>query len=347
MKNDFHVRTTLKNPAIFLIFLIAFSACKKESNWPENSVNSASAQNVVSGKSFGILNISTGILPPVTQKCFIANGDSSIAEFQVTATRLILLRRMDFAAPSLVQSSYISSVYNYKVYNDTGVMTYYIDKYIKPGSGADLFMQVFYNAVNENNSGTTARITLTHVTYVTMNDNVEHDLYLDSYIKTAPMCLVANKPGITFQNPPVSVLDNGYKEIIQVKLTGDSNWILNALPISVFAPKNYSGYIPACRLIVQNNSETIITKSDSLSVPAAGIGHTVIHFTNGFQHKAGHNQILKIYAPVNGTTANFVSSMNPYNSLIWTDGLNTKINGKLNNQYFKDDTGFSSFYYAE
>jgi hypothetical protein len=246
-----------------------------------------------------------------------------------------------------VQARRINSVYNYKVFNDTGVMTYYIDKYLKPGSGADLYMQVFYNAVNNTNSGATARVMLTHVTYVTMNDNVEHDLYLDSSVKTQNMCLVNNKPGIQFQNPPVASLENGYKEIIQIKLTGDSNWILNALPLSVYAPKNYSGSIAKCQLIVQNNHATLNTRSDSITVPEDGMGNTVIHFTNGFQHKGGHNQILKIFAPVSGSPASFVTSMNPYKTLVWTDGLGTKINGSLNNQYFKDDTGYSSFFYQQ
>lgn len=347
MNKVFSFKITSKYPAIILIFFIAFYSCKKESELTAFSLQSNSLLNTVAGKSFGILNITTGILPPVTQKTFIANGDSSIAEFQVTATRLILLRRMDFAAPALVQSSCINSVYDYKIYNDTGVMTYYIDKYIKPGSGADLFMQVYYNAVNKNNSGATARITLTHVTYVTMNDNVEHDLYLDSSIKTQSMYLVANKPGIEFQNPPAAVLNNGYKEIIQVKLSGDSNWVLNALPISIYAPKNYSGSITKCKLIVQTKHETLNTNSDSIFVPEDGMGNIVIHFINGLKHKAGHNQILKIYASVSGTPASFVSSMNPYKSLVWTDGLGFKINGNLNNQYFKDDTGFSSYYFDE
>ncbi|MGN6352265.1 MAG: hypothetical protein ACTHLB_02700 [Parafilimonas sp.] len=335
------------NPVIaFSFFLLLFSAaCKKNTAIVNTKVSSIAGDSLVI-KDAGI-TVKTGILPPVTQKTFIPNGDSSVAEFQVIASKLILLRRMDFSAPSLISSSRISSIYDYKILNDTGMMTYFIDRYLQPGSGADLIMDIFYKNVNKINSGSVAQVSLTGISYVSSEDNMEHYITLAKPVKTNSMCLVRNKPGILFQNPSGSVLGNGFKEIIQVKLTGDFRWTLIDLPLSISASHDYNGSVGKCKLVVKNENEVLETESDSIYVPSESTGKTVIHFSKAFQHAAGDTEILKIYAPVSGTLVSLISTMNPYNALVWKDALGTKINGQQNNSFFKEITNFSSFYYEE
>lgn len=328
-----------------LLFLFS-SACKKNTAITNTRVNGNEAKDSIVIKNAGI-TIKTGILPPVTQKTFIPNGDSSIAEFQVIASKLILLRRMDFSAPALVSSSRINSIYDYKIPNDTGVMTYFIDRYLQPGSGADLIMEIFYKNINKINSGSVAQVSLTGLSYVTTEDNMEHYVSLAKPAKTDPMCLVRNKPGIVFQNPSDNVLENGFREIIQVKLTGDSKWTLIDLPISISASHDYNGSVNKCKLMVKNKNEVLETESDSIHVPSESTGKTVIHFSKAFQHAAGDTEILKIYAPVSGTLVSLISTMNPYNTLVWKDALGTKLNGRQNDKFFKELTNFSSFYYQE
>ena len=336
------------NPAIaFSLFLLLFSAaCKKNTAIVSTKVSSSVAGDSLVIKDAGI-TVKTGILPPVTQKTFIPNGDSSVAEFQVIASKLILLRRMDFSAPSLISSSRISSIYDYKILNDTGMMTYFIDRYLQPGAGADLIMDIFYKNVNKINSGSVAQVSLTGISYVSSEDNMEHYITLAKPVKTDPMCLVRNKPGILFQNPSGSVLGNGFKEIIQVKLTGDFRWTLIDLPLSISASHDYNGSVSKCKLAVKNENEVLETESDSIYVPSESTGKTVIHFSKAFQHAAGDTEILKIYAPVSGTLVSLISTMNPYNALVWKDALGTKINGQQNDRFFKEITNFSSFYYEE
>ncbi|MFT4152743.1 hypothetical protein [Parafilimonas sp.] len=331
-------------PGLLLTFI--FTSCQKNADTLNSSLITAASDDSVIIKDAGI-TVKTGILPPVTQKTFIPNGDSSIAEFQVVAAKNIFLRRMDFSAPSIIKSSRISSIYDDKIANDTGTMTYYIDRYLKPGSGADLLMEIFYKHVNTITSGSTARVSLTHFSYVSLEDNVEHDVYLNKPVKTNIMCLVFNKPGIVFQNPAGTVLNNGFREIMQVKLTGASRWSLADLPIFIYAPPYYNGSVKKCRLIVKNKNTTLATESDSLRVPAEGSGSTVIHFTPAFQHVAGDTDTLKIYARVSGTLISLISSMSPYSGLAWKDAVSTRFGGNVNNNFFKDDTYFSSFYYQE
>ncbi|WP_143075854.1 hypothetical protein [Parafilimonas terrae] len=339
--------TTNLAVAFSCLLLFLFSAsCKKNTAITSTRVNSTITGDSIVIKNAGI-TIKTGILPPVTQKTFIPNGDSSVAEFQVIASKLILLRRMDFSAPSLILSSRISSIYDYKIHNDTGVMTYFIDRYLQPGSGADLIMDIFYKNINKINSGSVAQVSLTGISYVTSEDNMEHYISLPRPVKTEPMCLVRNKPGIMFQNPSGAVLENGFREIMQVKLTGDLKWTLVNLPLSISASHDYNGAVSKCKLIVKNKNEILETESDSVYVPSESTGNTVIHFSKAFQHAAGDTETLKIYAPVSGTLVSLISTMNPYKALVWKDALGTKINGQQNDRFFKEITNFSSFYYQE
>jgi len=159
------------------------------------------------------------------------------------------------------------------------------------------------------------------------------------------MCLVNNVPHMSFQNPLFDTLRNGYTGIAEVKLTGDTNWVLNKLPLN-FA--SFTAAVLKCKLIVKCKGKTVTTKSDSVQVDYGWTGQTTIQFVGGFTHQAGNSEILKIYAavaPRGGTPRILTTRLSPLDKLEWIDGLGKILPGSKNAKFFKEPTGQSQTNY--
>jgi len=325
------------NFTLIIILVLCFAACKKDA--VETYTNKVSAFSSDSAKSDGVITVQTGILPPVTQQSFIYNGNSSTTEFQITSTKHIFLYDMYFTA-TCPFIEYIT-IKNYGVGNVNGNMEFNGGGDIAAGSGASFIVQVHYENVDSSTSGTVAQLCLTNIIYRT-DDNVYHSFYAENAGKAKPMCLVNNAAHIIFQDPSSTEVINGCREIAEVKLTGDTGWTLNSLPINILSP--YDAAIPKTKLMIKNQDQTINTKSDSIILEAGQNVQTVINFARGFNHIAGQTEVLKIYAHVVGSGYNtLVTTMSPLNSLIWTDGLRMKLTGAKNNRFFKQPSGQSNF----
>ncbi|MBV9962577.1 MAG: hypothetical protein JO072_10050 [Parafilimonas sp.] len=325
---------------LFLVSAVAlgFSACKKDAAVINTYRVSAFSKDMV--KSDGIITVQTGILPPVTQQSFIANGNTSTAEFQVSATQHIFLYDMYFTAtyPAI---QYIT-IKNYGLGNGNGNIEFNGGGDIAAGGGSSFIVQIHYNNVDSNSSGETAQLCLTNIVYRT-DDNVYHTFYAANTGKAQTMCLVNNIPHITFQDPSYTDNLNGCREIAEIKLSGDTGWTLNALPLNIYSP--YDATIAKSKLIIRSEDKMINTKSDSITLQAGNTIQAIVNFTGGFDHVAGKTEILKIYAPVEGSGYNaLVTSMFPLSSFLWTDGLGAKLSGAKNNRFFKQSTGQSNFH---
>jgi hypothetical protein len=322
-------------PALLFLWI----GCKKEPVVQIKPARIVSASNLSPAKSDGTITVQTGILPPVTPQSFIANGGTSLAEFQVTSTRHILIYQLFFSATyPFIQS--VSINHSGSEPNVSGNITFNgSGPFIDAGSGVSLNAEVHYTLVDSNASGRIVQLKLEHIVYRT-DDEAFHDFYPGNAGVAKAMCLVNNISNITFQDPGPDTLYNGYRQIAALKLKGDTGWTLTDLPLHLTSL--YSGVIPLSKLIVKSNSQ-IIVKSDSVQLGAGTTAETVIHFPEGFVHTAGKSEVLHIFAPVSGFYPVIITTMSPLSSLVWVDGLDKKLYGGKNNRFYKVPPGQSNF----
>jgi hypothetical protein len=150
-------------------------------------------------------------------------------------------------------------------------------------------------------------------------------------------------PHILFQDPDNDTLQNGFKQIIKIQLTGDTAWSLKKLPLNLWSP--YLRTIPQSKLIVKYKGDKIAV-SDPIQLNPNSRIETVISFDNRFKHVAGETEILKIYAktPYLGKKGNTIFTiMYPLSSLVWVDGLGAKMGGDKNAMFFKEETGDATY----
>ena len=321
----------------FFSFLFFLLSCKKD---PVVKSGIVSAHTNSLSKTDGIITVQTGILPPVTQQCFIPNGGTSITEFQIISSQHILLYNLYFSA-TYPHIQYIT-LKNFGVSNVGGNIEFNGGGEIAAGAGTSLMVQVHYNNADSNISGTIAQLNLTSIIYRT-DDEQYHSFFPEYAGKAQPMCIVNNIPNIVFRDPLSDSLHNGFKEIAEIKLTGDTDWTFNTLPLNFWSP--YDAAIPKSKLIVKNRGITLSTLTDSVSLQPGCSAQTLINFTGGFHHTAGATDILKIFAPVKSTGFNLITTtMSPLNSMVWTDDLGVKITGVKNDRFFKQQTGQSNYH---
>ncbi|MEO8710694.1 MAG: hypothetical protein ABI405_01160 [Parafilimonas sp.] len=347
MKNYFFkARVFLQNiTRIFIfisLFLLLFQGCKKEEIISKPiAAEKTSADKSVLFESDGIVTVETNILPPVTQQTFITNGNTSSASYQIVSSQHIVIEDAYFSAEyPLIQYAYSPHI-GVAVNHASGQMGL-VGIGEVDGNGFTMPMQIFYNAVDNSTSGSIARLNLTGLLYRT-DDEVYHSFSPINVVPAQPMCLVNNIPHLVFQNPENDSINNGYKEIAEIKLSGDTDWTLNALPLNLWSP--YLAHIPKSRLTVKSNGSKIAT-SDMIQLDANSRMQTAINFIGGFKHKAGKKEILRIFAdaPEIGIGGNPIFiNMYPLNSFAWTDGLGALMPGEKNVQFFKQNTGQSTF----
>ncbi len=303
---------------------------------PEKIVSSS---NLSQAKSDGIITVQTGILPPVTPQSFIANGSHSVAEFQVTSTKHILIYQLFFSATyPFIQSVSINNSGSEP--NMSGTVTFNgSGPFIEAGGGVSLKADICYEMVDSLTSGKKVQLKLTHIVYRT-DDEVYHDFYPGNAGAAKTMCLVNNIPDITFQDPGPDTLYNGYRQIAKLKLKGDTSWSVNDLPLHLTSL--YSGVIPRSKLVIKYNNQ-VIAKTDSVQLNAGSTAETIIHFPGGFTHTAGTAELLHVYAPVTGFYPVIITTMSPLASFTWNDGLGAQLSGNKNKRFYKVPPGQSNF----
>jgi len=323
---------------------ILFCSCEKEYT-PKNAAGTA-VQAAPSSSAFvtdNLVTMETSIMAPVTPQSFVANGQSSLAIFQITA-----------AQAATIDQGYFSGTYpaiQYITSEEIGVAVSHNGKMgllglgiIPAGSGVNLPVQVYYAPVDSATSGTTAQLSFTGVTYET-NDGLNHDFTPKAAIKAQTMCLVNNIPHILFSNPTsTAVIETDYHQVAKIELTGDTSWVLNSLPLMLSAPTLAN--IPQSQLIIKNQAKTVNTTSQAIQLGVNSKAQTVINFTGGFKHTAGQKEVLSVYAktPTIGQGNNpIVTTMYPLSSFVWTDGLGAKIAGSKNDKFYKEQTGQAAF----
>jgi len=323
---------------------VLFCSCEKDLT-QENTASTA-IKAAPSSSAFvtdNLVTVETSIMAPVTPQSFVANGQSSLAVFQITA-----------AQSATIDQGYFSGTYpaiQYVTSENIGVAVSHNGKMgftglgiIPAGSGINLPVEVFYAPVDSTTSGTTAQLSFTGLTYET-NDGLNHDFFPKTTIKAQTMCLVNNIPHILFSNPTsTAAIDTDYHQVAKIELTGDTSWVLNSLPLMLSAPTLAN--IPSSQLIIKNQAKTIKTTSQAIQLSVNSKAQTVINFTGGFKHLAGQKEVLSVYAktPTIGQRNNpIVTTMYPLSSFAWADGLGAKITGSKNDRFYKEQTGQATY----
>lgn len=331
----------LKNyPLCVCAIIIFFNACKKD-DLPATNKNVLTATDKSLSKTDGTITVQTGILPPVTQQSFIANGCSSNAEFQIASSKHILISQLFFSATyPLIQSINITNLGSEP--NARGTITYNgSGPFINAGEGLSLKAQVNYINVDATMSGKIAQLSLTRIVYRT-DDEIYHDFYPDNSGKAQSMCLVNNIPRITFTDPVYGdTISNGFKQIAIIKFDGDTGWVLNDMPLHLASL--FTGVIRKSQLIVKCNNK-IVARTDSVSLSEGSTAETSVHFSNGFKHIAGKTEVLNVYAPVSGFYDVVVTTMAPLSSFTWKDDFGVTLPGVKNIKFYKTQTGQATFH---
>jgi len=289
----------------------------------------------------GIVSVVAGILPPATQQTFIANGGASNAVFQIISAQHILIENAYFTGEYPLIQYITSKDIGVAVNQPSGQMG------ITGVSAADkkgikLSLSVFYNTVDINTSGSVATLNLTALQYKT-DDEMYHALNTTNGVASQAICIVNNIPNILLENPEDKTLDNGYKQIAKIALTGDAAWTLNALPLDLWSP--FLRIIPESKLIVRSQGNKV-ADSDAIQLNSNSRIETVINFEGGFKHVPGTKEYLNIFAqtPYIGKRGNpIITNMYPFSLFVWTDGLGKKIPGDKNVLFFKSETGQSTY----
>jgi hypothetical protein len=306
-----------------------------------NATEETSTIKSTSIETDGIVSVAAGILPPATHQRFIANGSSSNAVFEIVSSRPIVIENAYFSGQYPLIQYITSGDIGVAVNQPSGQMGFTgvgtADK-----EGLKLLLSVFYNAVDVNTSGSVATLNLTALQYKT-DDGIYHAFNPAKIVAAQPMCIVNNVPDILFQNPDDDTLENGYKQIAKIVLTGDTTWKLKALPLGLSSP--FLRTISKSKLIIKSKGEKVAV-SDVIQLDPNSRIHTIINFDGSFKHYPGEKEILKIYAdtPEIGKPGNpIVTNMYPLSSFIWIDGLGIIMPGEKNLLFFKNETGLSVY----
>ena len=325
----------------FLIIVTLFSCKKEEITSGLNAAEKSAATESTSFQSDGIVTVEASILPPATPQTFISNGKTSKAIFQILASQVISIETVYFSGPypliQYVTAKNIGVAVNHESgqMGLTGVGT--VDD-----KGIKLILDVFYNIVNSNTSGSVAKLNLTSILYKT-HDGLYHLFDLPKITHSPPICIVNNIPHILFLNPSRDSLQNGYQQIIKIQLTGDTAWTLKKLPLNLWSP--FARTISKSQLIVKNKGNKIAV-SDPIKLNSNSRIETIISFGNGFKHVPGKAETINIFAktPKLGYLGSTIFTiMWPLSSLNWVDGLGKNIPGDKDSLYFKEETGQSTY----
>jgi hypothetical protein len=326
-------------PVLTALVLFLFPACKKDYSPVETGIIKAS-DNSNAYISDGVLSAQLGILPPATPSSFIANGGTSIVQYQLTSTKALI------EVDALFDATY--PAINYVWFSNYGrnqgtFLAEPFSSFQNPGSQV-VTGTVYYNPVDSFTSGTIAQIKMNHLWWVSY-DNFSNNFDVDTTAGASPdMCLVYNIAHIRFQNPVHKTLPNGYSLLAQIKLTGDTSWTLSALPLSIYSQGSSTSSPPP---IVKSGGVKIPTTSGSITWGGSIPGQTVVNFIGGFKHVAGKKEILNIYAKFTYTSVGvpIYVTMQLLSGLVWTDGVGKILDGTLNARYYKEDTGESAVYF--
>jgi hypothetical protein len=306
-----------------------------------NAVEEIPAITSTSFETDGIVSVAASILPPAMQQSFVENGKNAKVVFAIVSARKIVIENAYFTGEyPLIQ--YITAVDIGVAVNQPSGQMGLIGVGNVDNQGIKLELDVFYNTVDINTSGSVGTLNLTALQYKT-DEGMYHAFNPAAAIVAQPMCIVNNIPGIFFNNPDDDTLNNGYKQIAKIALTGESGWKLNALPLTLGSP--FLRVISKSKLIVKYKGNKVAV-SDEIQLDQNSRIQTVIKFDGGFEHMAGEKEILKIYAdtPEIGKPGNpIVTNMYPLSSFVWTDGLGIKIPGNKNVLFFKSETGMSVY----
>ncbi|HEX5154067.1 MAG TPA: hypothetical protein VFW07_21620 [Parafilimonas sp.] len=308
---------------------------------PDSNTVENSAITSTSFETDGIVSAAASILPPAMQQSFVENGKSAKVVFAIVSARNIVIENAYFKAEyPLIQ--YITAQDIGVAVNQPSGQMGLIGVGNVDDQGIKLELDVFYNTVDINTSGSVGTLHLTALQYKT-DEGMYHAFNPVAPIAAQPMCIVNNIPGIFFNNPDDDTLNNGYKQIAKIVLTGGAGWKLNALPLTLGSP--FLREILKSKLIVRYKSDKVAV-SDEIQLDQNSRIQTVIKFEGGFKHIAGGKEILKIYAdtPEIGKPGNpIITNMYPLSSFVWKDGLGVKIPGDKNLLYFKSKTGQSVY----
>jgi len=336
MKSLYYSNLFRSYAIVAALTLLFFWSCKKE-DLPVSRVTASEKSDVASD---GIVSVQASILG-ATQQTFIPNGNISKAVFEVISSQHILVESGSFGA-TYPFIEYLVPDPSFPFTNYGGTCSGNFLFFLSAGEGIAMGTEQHYLTVDSSTSGTVVHLNFQSLTYRT-DDELYHQLYMGNKIKAQDMCLVYNVPHLQFRNPPFDTLQNGYFEIAEIKLTGDTGWVLNKLPLN-FA--SFSTEILKCKLLVKYKGKNVSTKSDSVHVDYGGTGQTTIQFTGGFKHTAGASEILKIYAPIdkNGGPHRILRTrLFPLNGFEWEDGIGAVLPGTKNAKFFKEPTGQSEF----
>ena len=336
MKPYHSLNPRYKYAIIIMLAVFLLTACKKE-DLPVSKVTASEKSDVASD---GIVSVQAGILG-ATQQTFIPNGSTSKAVFQVVSSQHILLESGSFGA-TYPFIEYLVPDISSAFPNNGGTCSGNFLVFLSGNSGIAITTEQHYLDVDNSTSGAVVHLNFQSLTYRT-DDELYHQLYIGNKIKAQDMCLVFNVPHLQFRNPPFDTLQNGLTEIAELKLTGDTNWVLNKLPLN-FA--SFSTEILRCKLLVKYKGKNVSTKSDSVQVDYGGTGQTTIQFIGGFKHTAGASEILKIYAPIDksgGPHRILRTRLFPLDGFEWVDGVGAILPGTKNAKFFKEPTGQSEF----
>jgi len=315
-----------------LCFAAILFSCKKD----VQSNDKLSTSTVSNFATDGVVTVQVSILPPVTPQTFIPNipgGNTSTAAFDVSASKLVFIDYFHMTAtyPAILAIGGVA--------NRNGETPVPINFQIFGGQSYTIPIYILYNNVTSTTSPTVTGCKLNTLDYHTA-DNIDHAVTVNKPSGMAfSMCLVNNVAHVAFQDPPnYKVLANGTVELAEVKLTGDTSWTLNSLPLNFYFSEFSYGNFPT-KILVKHNGANIAMDS----VFDHGV---VAHFKGGFKHGAGKNEILKIYGYNMSVNVHgfFVTEMGDLNGFVWRDGFGGFISGKLNAQFYKEQTGASNLH---
>ena len=333
-----------RNLILVCLSAVLLFSCEKE--YTPANVTGTALNAAPSSSAFvtdNLITMETSILPPVTPQSFVANGQSSLALFQITASQAATINQGYFSGtyPAI---QYITSPDIGVAVSHNGQMGLVGLGIFPAGTGVNLPVEVYYAPVDSSTSGSTAQLSFTGVTYKT-NDGIDHDFVPKTALRAQTMCLVNNIPHVLLSNPTsTSVINGDYHQVAKIELTGDTNWVLNSLPLMLSAPTLAN--IPQSQLIIKSQGTTVKTSSLAIQLGVNSKAQTIIDFTGGFKHTAGQKEILTVYAktPTIGSGNNpITTTMYPLSSFVWTDGLGVKIPGSKNDRFYKEQTGQSTF----
>jgi hypothetical protein len=318
------------NVVLTSMLALIFTSCKKDYTPPNDVVKASNTSAIYA--SDGTVAVQLSILPPTTPSSFITNGTNggtSTVVYQLTSTKDLLDIAATFNAPYPAIELLVGGNVSYNYGGTVGLDPF--GYFGAPGS-VTTGVGIQYRPVDSATSGTIVQLKLTNLGYEDIFNRF-FSFNVGQAGAAPSMCLVNNIPHISFHGSQHDTLKNGYTEIADINLTGDTNWVLNSLPLYL---NSEVGGGKQTKLIVRSHGANILTKSDSVVFDPYGNGQTVLHFTKGFKHTAGKTEVLKIFSyPVSADTfVPMYTSMGALSSFVWRDGLGKLIGGNLNAKYY-------------